>query len=316
MTKPFKLRFVNELVGFFVLLVLIALVVGVVLAGRAQGWFEPVLTVRIGLPESGTFGLKKGAEVMLLQTPVGMVDNLKVRDDGSMEAVLKLKGDFIRFVREDSVATLKKMFTVAGDTYVEISRGRGAALPDKDARIECRADSDVIEQMRGMMDEVRAGLLAAVEKLQALMDEHTRLAAQLRDPKGDLQQFLAHLNQLAAGLEAGEGTAGKLLKDPAIANELTKLLASLNSAFDQVSVMIKKLQDTVSNFPDLATSVSAQLKNLPELILQAQVMLHEVEEVVKALQRHWLLRRYVETDEESAGRISPVTVEAGAGGAP
>ena len=39
MTQKFKFRYVNEIVGGFVLLVFLLLLVGVLLAGHAQHWF-------------------------------------------------------------------------------------------------------------------------------------------------------------------------------------------------------------------------------------------------------------------------------------
>ena len=38
MTKPFKFRYVNEIAGAFVLVVILALLGGVLVAARAQRW--------------------------------------------------------------------------------------------------------------------------------------------------------------------------------------------------------------------------------------------------------------------------------------
>ena len=71
MAKPFRFRYVNEIVGGFVMLVVALLVVGVILAGNAQEWFTPVHVVRISFPEAGSLGVQKGAAVMIMGTEVG-----------------------------------------------------------------------------------------------------------------------------------------------------------------------------------------------------------------------------------------------------
>jgi hypothetical protein len=53
-SKPFKFRYVNEIVGLFVLVVLAAVIAGIFLAGREQGWFLPKHDLFTVLPEDGT----------------------------------------------------------------------------------------------------------------------------------------------------------------------------------------------------------------------------------------------------------------------
>ena len=131
MAKPFKFRYVNELAGIFVLLVFLLFVAGIVLAGRAQGWFEHYRHVSITFPAAGSSGLKKGAEVEMLGATAGSVDRMSMDDEGNMHAILSIRSDFFPFVRRDSRVILKKQFVVVGDAYVEIPRGKDKeALPE------------------------------------------------------------------------------------------------------------------------------------------------------------------------------------------
>lgn len=308
------------MVGVFVLAVIGLLAAGIFLAGRSQGWFEPVQVVRIELPEEGSFGLRPGAEVQVLQTPVGVVDQIVVRDDGAMEAVLEIRGAFARFVRQDSVAMLRKKFAVAGDAYVAITRGTGEPLPKEGAYIEAKADEDLIEQVQttvrefrsqtlSTVEDLRSETLSTLEKFQTLLDEHAQLAARLRDPEGDLQEFLAGLNAVTEGLAQGEGTMGKLLRDPALAEEMEELLVSLNTAVEQVGSVLDSLEETATQFPDVAETLDDKLKDVPDLILQAQITLHEFEKLLKAFQRHWLVRGAVR-EEEATGRVPVERIDA------
>ena len=77
------------------LLVVVALVAGIVLAGRAQDWFEKVYEIRLILPAEGSLGLQKGAEVQILGTAVGRVDRIRVLEDGRKVRFFKSTGELV-----------------------------------------------------------------------------------------------------------------------------------------------------------------------------------------------------------------------------
>ena len=86
MAKPFKFRYVNEIVGTFVLLIVVVLIVTVLLAGHAQEWFTPEYRYRLNFPEEGSLGIQAGSPVEILGTTVGKVRRVLVRDDAGRKA--------------------------------------------------------------------------------------------------------------------------------------------------------------------------------------------------------------------------------------
>src|SRR4051812_7011229 len=123
MAKQFKSAYANSLAAAFVFVILMLVGLTVVLVGRAQRWFQPVRPLTILLPEEGSLGLREGADVLILGTNVGSVNAIRVNEQGGMEADVSIRRDFSRYVRADSVAVVRRTFGVAGDAYVEISRG-------------------------------------------------------------------------------------------------------------------------------------------------------------------------------------------------
>ena len=142
MSKPFKFRYVNEIVGSFVLLVVATLIVGIILIGHAQDWFEPQYEIRLDFPEEGSLGLQRGSEVQVLGATVGRVGKIRVGEDGAMHTTLKIKGDFIRFIRTDSRAVVKKKFGVAGDAFVDITQGRAEKF-DENPTMSAIKDTEI-----------------------------------------------------------------------------------------------------------------------------------------------------------------------------
>ncbi len=296
MPKPFKFRYVNEIVGGFVLLVVTLLVAGIIVAGHAQRWFERQHKVMVSFPAEGSFGLQKGAEVRILETLVGSVDQITVADDGMMMGRLLVRGNFIHFVRADSKAIVKKKFGLAGDAYIEITKGTGPELPDK-AVLPCVKDTELVQIIQDVVQQVKDVTLPAIEQARKAMEEYTGLAADLRNPEGDLAQMIASLNKIVQGLEKGEGPAGTLLRDPAMADQLREITARINESLGEVNKILGDVQQ-------MTRTISGEMNDVPGLILQTRETMNETTKLIEGVERHWLLRGYVRQADLSV-RIPP-----------
>jgi phospholipid/cholesterol/gamma-HCH transport system substrate-binding protein len=296
--QRFKFRRVNEITGTFVLVVAAVLVAAVVWTGRSQHWFRSNVTLRIVLPESGAAGIRQGSEVYFLGTLVGTVADVVVAKTGRMEAQASIRHDFFRFMRADSSAVVKRKFGVAGDSYFEITRGEGQALPEKNAFIVCNEQFQ--SALEAAVDEVRREAMVVLKKVDGGLDTWTKLGADLGETRQHLDQLAVRLENIAAGIEAGKGTVGKLITDTALVDEAQKLLARANEAISELqgvmrnlNAAVKNVQDGTARLPAITGAVADEAKNLPGLVQQTQTSMRELERLIEAVQRHWLLRKYV-----------------------
>jgi phospholipid/cholesterol/gamma-HCH transport system substrate-binding protein len=318
MKQRFKFRHVNEITGIFVILVVVVLIAAIVWTGYRQRWFRGTVTLRIVLPEAGAAGIRQGSEVYFLGTLVGTVSNVIVDAAGRMEAGTSIRSDFFRFVREDSSAVVKKKFGVAGDAYFEITRGQGQPLPKKDASIICK---ELPGTMETAIEEVRSAVLPVVEKLSvglgtwttlgeklsAGADAWTRLGTNLGESWQHLDQLIGRLDRIVAGVEQGKGTAGKLLTDPALADDLKTILDKGNVSMDQLENILKDVQLASTDLSAVSEALAIEAKDLPGLVLQTQQTLHELERLIEGIERHWLIRKYIEQRHPNT-RIPPSEV--------
>ncbi len=102
--KPFKFRFANELAGGFILLALLLVVLAVAASGRVKDLFTRTTTITLHLPPEGSLGLREGAEVLMLGTPIGTVRSVDPPsgDEGRMTATISVRSNFLKFMRADS----------------------------------------------------------------------------------------------------------------------------------------------------------------------------------------------------------------------
>jgi phospholipid/cholesterol/gamma-HCH transport system substrate-binding protein len=317
--KPrFKFRHVNEITGIFVLLVVVVLIAALVWAAYSQRWFRGTVTLRIVLPEAGAAGIRQGSEVYFLGTLVGTVSDVLVAPTGRMEARTSIRSDFFRFVREDSSAVVRKKFGIAGDAYFDITRGEGPPLPKKSASIVCQ---ELPGTMETAIEDVRRAVLPVLEKLSAGVDTWTTLGTKLSagadawtglgtnlgETRQQLNRLIARLDGLVAGVEQGKGTAGKLLTDPAIADDLKTILDKGNVSMDQLQAILNDVQVAGSHLSAVSEALAKEAKDLPGLVLQTQQTLYELKRLIEGIEKVWPIRSHIEQRRPNT-RIPPSEV--------
>jgi phospholipid/cholesterol/gamma-HCH transport system substrate-binding protein len=310
--ERFKFRHVHAITGTFVLVVFAVLVTALVFAGRSQRWFIGNVTLRIVLPEAGAAGIRQGSEVYFLGTLVGSVYDVSVDPAGRMEAQVNIRRDFFLFVRADSSAVVKRKFGVVGDAYFEITRGHGKTLPEKDASIVC--NEQLASALETAVEEVRRDAVPALKKLSAGLDTWTVLGSNLITSADRLDRLIVRADNITANLEQGKGSAGKLLNDPAAADQLLTLLSNANHSMIEIQVTLTNLQQASgnlrlasTNLPVITDVLGQEAEGLPGLVLQTQTSMRELERLTAAMQRHWLLRKYVNKTNPPAVRPLPAS---------
>ena len=297
MAKKFKFRYVNEIVGGFVILVFLLLLAGVIVAGNAQHWFEAMYEINLRFPPEGSMDLQKGAEVMLLGAKVGSVQDITVDDAGSISGTMRVRGPFMRFIRADSIALVKKKMVVTGDAYIELSRGTGAELPRTGGEIWCMKDTEIVQMIEDALESIRQQATNTLALVNGAIAEYTALAAGLNDPQGNLQQLLANVNGLLEDVRHGKGLPAKVLNDPAMANDVARIVKQVQELMVKVNDMAAELQKVVAKLPPMADTVGGEVDNLPVLTGDAQALMRETTALLDGLQKHWLLRKYMGSDD-------------------
>ena len=300
MPERFKFRHVHAITGTFVLLVLGILIAALVFTGRSQRWLIGNVTLRIVLPEAGAAGIRQGSEVYFLGTLMGGVSDVSVDPAGRMYAQVNIRRDFFLFVRADSSAVVKRKFSV-GDAYFEITRGHGQTLPEKNASIVC--NEQLPSALESAVEEIRQDAVPALKKLSAGLETWTGLGSNLVASVARLDQVIARADSIAADLQG----------DPSAADELKTFLVNANRSMDELQITLHNLgmatanlQLASTNLPSISEALGKESKDLPGLVFQSQTSMRELERSVEAMQRHWLLRRYVNKTNPPPTRPLPV----------
>lgn len=326
MPKPLKVSRANEIVGLFILLALVLALAAVFLGPQTQRWFATTRALAIQLPPEGSLGLRRGGDVQILGSVVGTVDDIVVTDAGGMVAEVSIQGNFIRFVRTDSRAIIRKPLGF-GDASIEITRGHGDPLPVVGATLLSEADKAPTQMLEEALAIIRDEALPTIKALRGAASEFTLLAVELRGQQAGITQALRHVNRVGTQLEQGRGLAAMLIADPKPAAELRAALPKLNTALDEMNATLRDaralaqrlpqvsedMQQAMSNarvasadarrlfatLPELQQSAKRAFDAAPGVLLQSQETLHQVQRLTEGVQRHWLVRDYIDAPADS-----------------
>jgi phospholipid/cholesterol/gamma-HCH transport system substrate-binding protein len=232
--------------GLVIILALILLSIGVIQLGGRSGLFTRnyTLYVRMG----NTLGLKAGNIVGLAGVDVGNVEDIKFpanTADKKLVVVLRVKRQYMDRIREDSVASVRTM-GLLGDRYIDISVGSPASpvLPPG-SYLKAAAETE----MAGVLSGATSGLAG-------------------------LNVVLGQLKVILGGISQGEGTAGLLIKDRQLYDQLTSSAANL----DAVVQDLRKARGSMGKFienPELydnLVGVSAKAKELVDRLNNGSIV--------------------------------------------
>ena len=280
-----RFRYANQAVGVFVILAVCAFGAAFLFSSQVREWLNPGERLKVILPSDGLFGLSEGAEVEILGTKAGKVLRIVINPNQQMHADVQIQSDMAAFVRRDSLAVIRKRYGVAGDSFLDISRGHGEPLDWEFAVINASADRAPTESIGEILDEVRTKVFPVIEDTQQAIRIFLAVVQELKDPEGNMQQLLSNLNTVSGKLARGEGAVGRLLEDEKMMDDFLALINRLNQSMSRVDPLFDDLETTIGNVAKISANINEQSQNLPEITLKLKELLVSVQAVMEDLSR-------------------------------
>jgi phospholipid/cholesterol/gamma-HCH transport system substrate-binding protein len=281
--KHTHFRYANQAVGIFVILTMIIFAAAFLFSGQVREWFDPGQRIKVILPSTGLFGLSEGAEVEILGTKAGKVHQIVINPDQQMHADVQIQNEMKPFVRRDSKAVIRKRFGVAGDSYLEISRGFGPPLDWEYAVIEASADRAPTDSIGDIVDEVRTKIFPVIDDTQKAIIMLLTLVQDLQTPEGKMQTLLGNLNIVSGKMARGEGAIGRLLSEENILDDSLALVNRLNQSVDRIDPLFDDLAITIGNVSKITSQISKQSRDLPAITHNLKELLVSVHAVMEDL---------------------------------
>jgi len=226
-------------VGVIVLISLLLLTILVFLMSSASGVspFARKLTAFVYFNNSDA--LKVGASVNLEGVTIGEVKKVQIVTDPARKLTpirveMKLNPKFESSLHTDTLAGLSTA-GVLGDTEVELNSQTavGPEMPDGTElhTMQIQSIADVVKSSQGAIESVNT-ILGKMDKIvDGLQNGEGSAGALLKDRTlyNNLNSTLTALNGVVANLANGRGSAGKLLNDDTLYNRLNDTATRLDA---------------------------------------------------------------------------------------
>ncbi len=319
MSEPFKFRHLREIVGIFVLGSLVAALASLFLVGEGRNWFVRRVDLTAVFPAERAGVIRSGLPVRLAGERIGQVAEVDLAGD-SLRVRLRVAGSALGGLREDSKAVLRLPIAgLIGDLAIDLTPGRSGTLIRAGDILPGSAEGDVLGDAEVIMkalardippilSETRAALVRtnallqqleqnrAGDHLAALTASAARLTAQ-----AEAAQLVAHAAATAAELAAllksinqGEGSLGRLARDPSLHQRVVTALDDVHASWGELAKVIASAAKVAEDASVLSAALRTRANDLPGVVDRGDRLLLNANRTLEAAQRSWILRGAVE----------------------
>jgi len=302
--KDARFRNLERKAGVFLLVAAACIALSVVLIGVQRDLFR--VKHRVRLQADSGLNLIPGQAVKYKGFRIGKVDRVALDRSGQVVVELVVFGDYLGFVREDSVAELRPENAI-GDFVIEITGGTAAAKPLAGGGTLAFRRALTLNDVAGEVQARFAGGVTELKRLTAeipaiMEDLHATLESS-RELSGQLVRMQARLDTRVDSLGRGlDGTLasvnGEILPALARSSRATEeLLATSQKTVTALNERLPQILARTDRTLEQAEAITADVRRssgaLPGLVQDAGVLVHESQVLVDSMQQVWPIRRYV-----------------------
>lgn len=328
----FKIRFADQIVGFFIILSLAAVIFVIVMLGRSQRWFAKDASFHTILPSAG--GLSKNMAVQYKGFTIGNIKSFYLNDHDNVEVIIVIHEEYKDRVRQGSLVEIMQSPVGLGNQFL-FHAGLGDVLAEG-ALIPAVGSSQAKELIRqGLAVEPYHddSISVLMSKASTTLDNLNQVLNNVSEALGpgsdatEIGQIVGSVRKTLAGAETLPDTVDKTanaaiaqIEDiqaqlkPILAN-INELATKVNDPSGTVYSILDSDKDVYTNLVKSLKSVSSMLDNLDKttafipgqlpqlagLISDLRVTLKSAEDVLVALTNNPLLRGGIPAKPDSQG---------------
>lgn len=218
------LRWAKLKVGIVVTAALSVLLAAFMFAGNFEEIFAPHVTVHAVFED--VKGLREGAPVWFSGVEIGSVTAIEFTPQQKIMTSMSIRSDGLKYLKKDSRATVLTL-GLLGDKYVELSSGskNEAALHLGDIIIGVSQTEiqDIVETSQKSIARLSDFIVSLEGILRKIDQGGGTISKLIKDPAlyENLKGTTEDLARLAKRMEKGEGTLGRLMKDEDLYRDLS-----------------------------------------------------------------------------------------------
>jgi len=318
----------NFKLGIFVMAGLVFLVLLLYFIGRNRNLFGSSYSLRARFVN--VQGLKPGNNVRYSGIDVGTVKSVSIFNDSLVEVRMILNSDMRKVIHSNAVAWIGTDGFVGNKVLNIIPSSEAAPFAKDNDVLASRKALDTDEMLRTLSrtngdaaviaSELKQTIqrINASEGLWSLLNDQ-QLPAAIRQSALNIQSATARANSLSremqdllAGVKAGQGSLGILLKDSSFAQEITKTASRISSAAAHTDSLVLSMRtefnqlnnEIISGNGTIHTLLkdSSSAARVKTTLLNIEAGTDNFNQNMEALKHSFLLRGYFRKQAKTADR--------------
>jgi len=274
----FKMRYADQIVGFFIIIALLSLITVIFMLGRAQRWFSRNYYYKT-YAESAA-GLSRNMAVSYRGFAIGNVKSYDLTDDNRVEVIFTIQDKYKNRVVEGSLAELL-VSPIGLGTQFNLYPGLGNEELDEFSLVPMRS-SDLGKEY---LDRGIAYIPPHEDSIAVLMNLATTVLDDLHNTLEAVQMGLAGND--VSGLGAIVSNIQAITADLASPNGIMKILSGEGDSINSLEASLVSLAGTLDH---VEKSTSTLPREIPPLLAEARIALQAAQDVLIALRNNPLLR--------------------------
>ena len=318
---PYKITYIDRLVGFIVLAVLVVIVAAIVL--RFQEIGPGVSRVNYYTVLNQAQNIVRGTDVRLAGIPIGQIESVTLRKDGSVRVDIMISDEYREFITEGCrlrVASSFGLSALIGWTGLNLipSEAPGDIL-EEGSLIEAlqpvelaKTFSDV--ELSKMAENVKTILRNLSDISRAIGESENVITATLKNLSGvthDLRGAVNAVSEAAASAQTGFMAwteAGQSVQGLVDASEADVRMSTINArkASEQLNALLAELEVVAGQLSHLVKQIDAGSEHIPTLFSESRILVERANELTERLSRHWLLGGPSQQKKPYFPRVHPI----------
>ena len=288
----FKIRYADQIVGFFSLLALALLVVFVFMIGAKQNWFAKKNTYYAYFTSGAGFSV--GMDVSYKGFPIGKINDVKL-EGSSARVEFYILADYSEYVKENSLVELITSPIGLGSSFI-FHPGRGPGpLPSGSEiyRIDSIAARELISEKKIRIEIQEDSIGVLMKKVSMIMDNVNILLFNLNGAISGESENSTPINKIVSGITEITHNISVLTdtlnsQDGAVPALLGReLTTDVSDVLKNISIVSEELTSITGNADKI---VDTALPEVDAILVQLNSMLLDVQDVLEGVKNNPLIR--------------------------
>jgi phospholipid/cholesterol/gamma-HCH transport system substrate-binding protein len=311
----------DVMLGLFVSIGIVLFIVGIFLIGSKSEMFSK--TFQVSAIFKNASGLKKGGNVRFNGVKVGIVKEVNLINDSTVQVDMKIEEEKHKFITKNAIAEIASD-GLMGDKLIYIVNGPGGA--------PLVANNDFIQSKMPLnTDDMLATLNVSNNNIKIISQNLRTLTDDLNDKKGSLNILLkdstiapnvkqsvnnlrlmsqdvmkagADIQRITYKMEHGKGSVAEILNDTAMAKNLARTVDKLKSASDKLNNASEQAKITMDHINSGDGTINQLLtdpklsSDLKQSVVNIKNASDNLNQNMEALKHSFLLRGYFRKQEK------------------